>query len=264
MPRSLVRFAPLLLLVFGAAACSGEDDTGEPAATTPPHDRTFLSTEVEGEPIPGGGPLTLTFGTDRISANAGCNTASGTVAFEGDVMQVGQLASTLMGCTGDTAGADQWVDTLLSSNPTWRLDGDTLTLRNADQTVTLLDKKVADPDRPIQGTTWVVTGLITPDAHIRSQALDDAKPTLTIAEDGGLTGTAGCNRMMGTAAVEPGPDSTVITFRAGTTKMMCAPEVMEVETAVLQALDGRTTATVDANQLTLRNDNGHGLTLTAQ
>lgn len=46
--------------------------------------------------------------------------------------------------------------------------------------------------------------------------------------------------------------------------MMCSPEVMEVERAVLATLDGTAQATVDADTLTLRNPNGHGLTLRAR
>ncbi|WP_067835115.1 META domain-containing protein [Nocardia lijiangensis] len=264
MSFSLVRFAPVLLLAFALAACSSGDDSGpaEPAAT--PMGRTFLSTEVQGQAIPGGGPLTLQFADGRVTANAGCNTISGAVTFDDNVLRVEELASTLIGCPGELADADRWVDTLLNSAPTWKLDGDTLTLQNNEQTVTLLDKKVARPDKPLRGTTWVVNGLITPDAHVRSQAIDDAKPTLVIAEDGAVSGSAGCNRLTGTATVEPGQDGEKVTFRLGTTKMMCPPEVMEVETAVLRALDGTTTATIDADVLTLRNDNGHGLTLTAR
>ncbi len=46
--------------------------------------------------------------------------------------------------------------------------------------------------------------------------------------------------------------------------MMCDPVTMEVELAVHAALDGTAQATVDADVLTLRNPNGHGLTLRAQ
>ncbi|MEV6387907.1 META domain-containing protein [Nocardia xishanensis] len=264
MASSLLRFVPVLLLAFGVAACSGGDDTepGEPGAT--PMGRTFLSTQVQGEPIPGGGPLSLRFADGKVIAYAGCNTISGAVTLDDHVLRTEELASTLIGCPGEAADADRWVDTLLTSAPTWKLDGDTLTLRNDEQTVTLLDKKVAQPDKPLRGTTWVVNGLITPDAQIRSQAVVDAKPTLVIAEDGSVSGSAGCNRLTGTVTTEPGQDGEKVTFRLGATKMMCPPEVMEVETVVLRALDGTTTATIDADILTLRNQNGHGLTLTAQ
>ncbi|MET8777933.1 META domain-containing protein [Nocardia sp. NPDC004654] len=264
MPSSLVRLVPVLLLAFGVAACGNGDESGpsEPEAT--PMGRTFLSTEVEGAPIPGGGPLSLQFTDGTVIAYAGCNTISGAVTLDEHVLRVDELASTLIGCPGDLADADQWVDTLLSSAPTWQLDGDTLTLKNNEQTVTLLDKKIAQPDKPLRGTTWVVNGLITPDAQIQSQAIIDAKPTLVIAEDGAVSGSAGCNRLTGTATVEPSHDAAKVTFQVATTKMMCPPEVMEVEAAVLRVLDGQTTATIDADVLTLRNANGHGLTLTAR
>ena len=192
MSALFLRFGPIVLLALSAIAGCSSGDSSSNADKSTPVGRTFVSTRVEGTPIPGGGPLTLTFTGDKL-------------------------------------------------------------------TVTLLDKKVAQPDKPIKGTTWVVTGLITPDAQIRSRTIDEAKPTLTIADDGAVSGTAGCNRMGGKADVA----AADITFHIATTKMLCSPEIMEVEQSVLKALDGKTTATVDAEVLTLRNTNGSGLTLRA-
>ncbi|MEV0292349.1 META domain-containing protein [Nocardia sp. NPDC050710] len=265
MSAHFVRLASILLLALGAAAaCSSDSGSGTDSATPAPTPvgHTYISTGVEGAPIPGGGPLTLTFTTDRITAYAGCNTMSGTMTLDEHTLRVEQLASTLIGCSGETADADEWAHRLLTSAPGWQLDGSTLTLKNNDQTITLSDKKVAQPDKPLKNTTWVVTGLITPDAQIHSQTIEEVKPNLRIAEDGAVSGSAGCNRMTGTATVDP--SGSPVTFQIGTTKMICPPEVMEVEQTVLQALDGKATATVDANLLTLRNDNGYGLTLRAE
>ncbi|MGQ4616250.1 hypothetical protein [Nocardia sp. R7R-8] len=91
-----------------------------------------------------------------------------------------------------------------------------LVLRSPDRTVTLLDKKIARPDTPIKVTPWLVVALITDNSQIRARALDEARPTLVIAEDNGVSGNA-----------------------------------------------GKTTATVDADTLTIRNDNGAGLVLHA-
>ncbi|WP_069165148.1 META domain-containing protein [Nocardia altamirensis] len=274
MSVKLVWFGPVVLLaLLGVAACS-DGDSGSKSTTTSttvsgmpipgggpvPMGRTFISTKVDGTPIPGGGPLTITFKDGRIGADAGCNSHGGAVTFDNNKLTVSGLSSTLMACADDRQGADGWLSGLLDAKPTWQVDGDMLTLQGNNVTVTLQDKKVAQPDKPIKGTTWIVTGLITPDAQIRSQAIDDVKPTLTIAEDGAVSGSAGCNRMIGTAT-GAGAD---LTFQIGTTKMLCGPEVMEVEQAVLKALDGKVTATVDANVLTLRNANGSGLTLRAE
>lgn len=225
--------------------------------------KAYISTEVKGKQIPGGGPLTLTFADDRVTANAGCNTATGPVTLDGGVLTVGQLAMTLMGCPGETDGADGWMDGLLKSAPTWKLDGSTLTLTgNGDGiTVTLLDRKVAAPDKPLTGTTWVVKSLLGKDAQVWSQTLEDVKPTLTIAPDGAVSGSAGCNSMMGRAEIA----GSYVTFQIGTTRMACAPEVMDVERQVLEVLNGKTITTIDSDALTIRNEaSGTGLELRAE
>lgn len=250
----------LALTAVVAAGCSSGGDTDEKPGPTP-MGRSFVSTKVEGLPIPGGGPLNLSFAEQRITSNAGCNTATGPVNLEGHVLTVDQLATTLMGCPDERGQADGWQQGLLESKPSWKLDGDTLTLSGNGSTVTLLDKKIVHPDKPLVGTNWIVTAIITNDAEVRSQTLDEVKPSLLIAPDGAVSGSAGCNRMMGSAQIA-GSD---VTFQIGTTRMACDPQVMEVEQQVLTALDGKTTATIDSDTLTLRNaGNGTGLKLRAE
>ncbi|MBF6088017.1 META domain-containing protein [Nocardia cyriacigeorgica] len=265
MSAHLIRFGAALLLTLAAATACANDDDAEPTGPAPtPMGHTYISTEVEGAPIPGGGPLTLTFAEGRVSASAGCNTHSGAVELDGNTVKVSGLASTLMACPGEKMGADEWLSDLLNASPSWRLDDARLTLEGNNTTVVMMDKEVLLPDRPLRGTPWVVTALLTPDAQIHSQKIYELRPTFTIAEDGTLTGFAGCNRMTGSATITDTPEAADIAFRVATTKMMCDPETMEVEQAVLAALDGTAQATVDADVLTLRNPNGHGLTLRAQ
>lgn len=263
MSATTVRVGITLAIAAGLlAGCSREDKTEHhPAAT--PMGHTFVSIGVEGQQIPGGGPMTLTFAEGKVTASSGCNTATGTVDLAEGILHVDSLASTLMACPDERSQADSWQENVLTSLPKWRLDDATLTLTGKNTTVTLLDKKVAQPDDPLVGTTWIVSALMTPDAQIRSQTLDEVKPTLTIAPDGAVSGSAGCNRITGHATPSPAANGPDVTFRLGTTKMMCAPEIMEVEQAILKALDGKTTATIDADILTLRNTNGFGLTLRA-
>ncbi|MBF6348553.1 META domain-containing protein [Nocardia flavorosea] len=265
MPGRSLRFgAALSLLLLAATACSNDDEPAPAPPGSTPMGHTFISTEVTGTTIPGGGPLTLVFADGRITADAGCNKHSGAVDLRDHVLHVSELASTLAACPGERAGSDAWVGELLRGEPTWELDGHRLTLTGKKTTVVLADKKVVQPDRPIRGTEWTVTTLLTPDARISSRTIDEVRPNLTIAGDGALTGFAGCNRMTGRAEITETPDGAEIAFTAATTRMLCPPEVMEVEQAVLAALDGTAQATVDADTLTLRNPNGHGLTLRAR
>jgi heat shock protein HslJ len=257
----LRRVAGLALLAAALlTACNAE------SASTPNGEdlqgRTFISTEVTGTPIPGGGPLTVEFvEPDRISMTAGCNRGNSTVDLSGGTVVTGPIATTMMACVGDTAGADAWMTSLFEADPAWTLDGDTLTLTTSDTSVTLLDKKVATPDRPITGTTWVVDQLISPSAVTTSVALETAAPTLLIGEDGSVSGSTGCNRMTGTAQVA----GDKVTFGPlATTRMACEPDIAEIERAVLNVLSGETTFTVDGDRARVMQADGDGLGLRAQ
>jgi heat shock protein HslJ len=52
-----------------------------------------------GTPPLEGTTLTLTFGTDQIGGNAGCNSFGGKYTVEGDKITISELLSTLMACT---------------------------------------------------------------------------------------------------------------------------------------------------------------------
>jgi heat shock protein HslJ len=250
-------FPTVLAAALTLAGCSATAGADNPAT---PEGRTFVSVAVDGEQIPGGGPLTVGFDRDRISTFAGCNHGSGTADLA-DGRIVTQLASTMMACPPPLRDADAWVSKFFQAGPSWSLTGDTLTLKTATTTVTMQDKKVVDPDRPLAGTTWEVQSLVSPDAVSTSAALEQSKPVLTIAADGTATGSTGCNRFTGHAQIT----DTVIEFGPLiTTKMACVGEVGDVEQAVLRVLSGTVQSAIDADELRLTRDDGYGLILRAQ
>ncbi|WP_135453768.1 META domain-containing protein [Mycobacterium sp. DL99] len=253
-----MRLFPIALAVLAMAGCS--DNAA--ADDTTLDGRTFVSERVEGDQIPGGGPLTVGFDGNRISTYAGCNHGSGTADLaEGRITT--QLAMTMMACPPPVGDSDAWVSKFFDAKPTWALSGDSLTLRTDAATVTLRDKKVADPDRPLTGTTWQVTSLVSAQAVTTSVALEQSKPTLTIGDDGAVSGSTGCNRITGHATVSGSP--AVIDFGPlATTRMACPPEVAEVEQAVLRVLKGTVQTSVDADELKLSGADGNGLVLRAQ
>ena len=259
----ILRSAALAILAVAAlAGCSNSESATPESPQSDLLGRTFVSTTVEGTPIPGGGPLTVEFSEpNRIAATAGCNRAVGTADFSNGVIVTGPLATTMMACMGDNADSDQWLASFFAAQPSWSLDGNTLTLRTDETTVTLLDRKIAQPDRPLTGTTWVVDTTITPDAVTSSLAIDNAAATLQIADDGTLSGSTGCNSFTGKAEVS----GETITFGPlATTRRACPPDAVEVEQAVLATLTGTATATVESDRLQLMNTNGSGLGLHAQ
>lgn len=246
-----------LAAVLAGCAGNGVNDTVEELAG-----RTFLSTNVQGAQIPGGGPLRLEFAEDfRIIANAGCNTATGTARLESGHIITGELAMTLIGCPPEVAAADQWLNALFAAEPEWTLEDNRLTLRTDNTRVTLTDRRVLHPDRPLVGTEWVAHSIIEGDVVSTSVDLEEARPTLLIDEDGRTTGSTGCNRFNGSARV----DGDEVRFSSlATTRMACPPGLDEVERAVLTALSSATmSVTIEASTLTLINEEGHGLSFRA-
>src|SRR5215207_9987164 len=124
--------------------------------------RTFVSTAVEGFTLVPDTQVTLTFDGDDLTAQGGCNTLGGTWSVEGDVLVVPPMMSTAMACEPSALmDQDTWLNAVLTSKPSVSVDGDTLTITAQGATVTLVDKEVADPDRPLEGTTWTAESLIS-------------------------------------------------------------------------------------------------------
>lgn len=254
----LIQVVPFAVAVLAFMGCSDDAAADEADLTG----RMFVSERVDGEQIPGGGPLTVGFDGSQISTFAGCNRGSGTADLSESRVST-QLAMTMMACPPPVGDSDAWVSKFFDAKPTWSLSGDTLTLRTDAATVTLRDKKVVDPDRPLTGTTWQVTSLVSAQAVSTSVALEQSKPTLRIGDDGAVTGSTGCNRITGHATVSGSP--AIIEFGPlATTRMACAPEVAEIEQAVLRVLKGTVQTAVDSDQLTLSGADGNGLVLRAQ
>lgn len=264
---------PLLSVSLVAALAACGDDTIEPAAgssvettaaTSGPsgslEPRTFVATASTGFTIVEGSTVTLTFEDGRIGANAGCNSMSGGYTLTDGVLTVEPMAMTEMACEPALMEQDATIADLLTSSPTISLEGDTLTIGDETRTMTLLDREVADPDRPLAGTEWTVTTVVTDDAATSGWGEATARLTIDLAE-GATEGTAvveaGCNRGSATVTVAEG----TITFGPlALTKMMCDQAAMELEAAVTATLTGEVAYEIDADQLTLRNGS-NGLVL---
>ncbi|WP_290852096.1 META domain-containing protein [Gordonia sp. (in: high G+C Gram-positive bacteria)] len=246
-----------VLVASTLAGCS-DSDAETPTDPADLSGHTYLSNTVIGAPIPGGGPLVLSFDKNRMSANAGCNGHGGEVTFDGDTMTPGPLAGTMMACAPPHDETDRWVADLFGAPLTWHLDGTELTLSRGDQRVLLTEQQ----NRPITETRWQVTALVKNAGVTSSTVLEQRKPFFRIGTDGKLTGNTGCNSMTGTATVT----GDVVDFSGiATTRMACEPEVAEVEQTVLAALNGPATVTVDGDEMSLTNraDGSVGLRLTA-
>lgn len=111
---------------------------GADAAPTALLGKTYSSTAVTGSPIPGGGPLVVSFpDVGHISLSAGCNRHLGVVEYSGSTLRISMLASTRMACPGARAGADDWVATFTRAPLNWYAVGHALVLSGPTNQVLL-------------------------------------------------------------------------------------------------------------------------------
>lgn len=250
-----------VLLVL--SACAQPQSPGAAGQDGWPTDRTFLATSVteNGAPkaVVDGTQIRVSFGADgRISANAGCNHLGGTARLEaGRLVVDGGLVTTEMGCPQELMAQDAWLADFLSSRPELRLDGDELTLAAETMTMTLLDREVADPDRPLAGTRWVVHTVM--DGETASSTIHPVPAVLTIdASTSSFEATTGCvgGALRGSATVA----GDQVTFTV-TEEQACTGASNPVSDAVRATLSGPVRYEIEADQLRLLRDNGDGIGL---
>ncbi len=248
----------LTVLILAAtaliAACGGGSATPGPTGQTL-DGRTFLSTKVDGPALVAGTTIRITFKDGSVSAQAGCNTMSGSYRIDGSKLAAAQLTTTEMGCAANLMAQDEWVAGLLTG-ATIALDGNTLTLALNGIRVTFVDRVVADPDLPLQSTRWVVDGVI------RGGTVSSMPAGLVASftfGNGMVSIEGGCNTGGGSVKIN---DTTVEFGPVAMSKKACQPPASVVELAVTQVASGTISYRIVADQLTL-DAGGVGLTLRA-
>ncbi|MEV0289918.1 MULTISPECIES: META domain-containing protein [unclassified Kribbella] len=199
---------------------------------------------------------------DVVRAHVGCN-RMGTAVAAGELLADGSLwidglGGTQVGCQPPLRDQEEWLKTFLTSKPSWRLNGDELTLTSGGTTITLLDRKVAEPDFPLDGIRWEVVTTIT-NADVRHHRYHAEQAWITLDGER-LTGWTGCNELSGTIT----RNNTELSFSdVATTAHTCTSETAEVQAAMLATLGPAVSYTIDYNQLTLLAPSGIGLDLKA-
>lgn len=254
--RVLVWTGPLLF----AAAC------GPTTSTSPPLvGRTFLSTTV----TEGGAPralvgtehLQLSFPRDgQLGASAGCNSIGGAYEISDGVLVMSEVSMTEIGCDAERHAQDDWYMGVLTSKPSFVVEGDTIVLDGGGVHIEYLDQEVATPDLELVGPTWTVDTII--DGEVASHAEWPTPATLVFAADGTVDVSTGCNGGTGTYSVSG--DRLTFSDVAVTERGCADPQVQELEAAVLAVVHGPQPVTweITVSRLSLRGQ-GAGLDLRA-
>jgi heat shock protein HslJ len=249
--------ALLVAVITGCSLLPGMGSSPEVAG------HVYLSTSVSvdgiAQPLVEGTQLRISFSTDgMLTASAGCNTFGAMYRIDGGVLAISDGAMTEIGCDPALAAQDDWLFAFLGSQPLISLDGYELVLEDDATVITLLDREVAEPDLPLIGPVWVVTGLVDGDAV--SSIPEGVVASIVFTEDGLAMVNAGCNSGSGAAEIRTGTE-TILFGEIALTRVACQPPASDVETAVLRILNADVVRyAIDATALDL-SIAGYGLQL---
>ena len=252
LSRLLLAVPFLLSACLATGAGSGPDLDG----------RTFLSTDVTdagtSHPLAANTRLRISFSHRQIGLSAGCNSMGGAYVVRNGLLTVTDLTTTDMGCDPDLMDQDTWLADLITSGPTIRLDGNDLRIKGGETVIHLVDREVADPDRPLVGPTWSVVSVISGDAV--SSVPDGVLATLSFTDDGQVLIDTGCNGAGGRYATGDG----TVTFSDIVSELkLCLDDRNAMEVSVMGVLNaGEVTYSIEADMLTL-SAGEHGLQLRA-
>lgn len=206
-----------------------------------------------------------------LVARAGCNEFSGLIMLDDGVLRFERGIVTQMNCGPELSAQEDWLFGFLLSEPRWVVDGDTLTLTSGGTTLVLLDHRLAEPDLPLEGTTWTVESSVRADGDGLRRYGPAGPATLTLD---GTRATGSTGRNFFTATVTR--DDTTLTFTDLTIGAAQAPihpalagrdfsdQAAALERAVLENLRTPLRYAIEANHLQLRGPTRTtGLNLTA-
>jgi heat shock protein HslJ len=241
--RTLVASCGLVLTLGLTGGCGGDngDDSagaGEPAALVDVPWVLSGGLEVEGWER---APPSATFAGETVGGSTGCNRFTGPYTVDGDSLEIGTIASTQIACEPPADAVERGYLDALARVARWRLAGADLVLLDDDDE--LLRFRVASPVGE-----WEATSIQTGTA-LTSPILGSTI-TATFADDGTLTGSAGCNTYSTSFTTDRG--GIVILPPSATKKSCDSPAgVMEQEAAYLAALPTAVHYRLDGGSLAL-------------
>jgi heat shock protein HslJ len=248
----------LSVAILALTACADEGGGGSGGASTDPDDLIGVvwrlddpSIEVLQEGVPDVAVVSLEFADGSVSGRSACNSYFGDYTADDDgSLSFGALGGTEMACEEPLMALEAAYLSALSDVTGFSLDEGALTLRGGEVALTFFEEVPPAP-LPVVGTTWNLTSIYTGDAV--STAIAGSEATMTLMEDGSVTGAASCNRYQGTYAL----DGDRLSFSGlASTKMLCPDDIMNQETIFLEAMAAVEGFSIEGSSLTVTDGAG--------
>jgi heat shock protein HslJ len=193
--------------------------------------------------------VTLEFGEDGTAFGSdGCNRFSTTYAQRRDSLTFEQpMASTMMACAEPVMEQATAYMAVLAATTSFSGGARELVLMDGDDEI-LATFVILSQD--LAGTAWDVISYNNGREAVVGVLLG-SQITASFADDGMVSGNAGCNRYFASYAVD---GKAIEIGPAGTTRMACADPagVMEQESQYLAALESAATYSIQGNMLEMR------------
>lgn len=209
---------------------------------------TWLLEDLDGTAPVDGHAASVHFAEDgAVHGSGGCNRFSGTYEISDGTLTIGELPTTMMACSDDVMAVESAFLTALAGASGFAVDGETMTLTD-EAGVTL--GTFSAQSQELAGSQWAVTAYNDGTTAVVS-LIEGTEANLSFADDGTLSGTAGCNQVIGSYTAG---DGTITFDPLATTQMACpTPEgVMEQEAAIVAALESAATYSIEGDVLEMR------------
>jgi len=203
-----------------------------------------------------GTDITLEFGEDgRLGGSGGCNNYFASYELDGEKLTVGPAGSTMMAGPEDVMAQESAFLGLLGSVAGYQIEGDRLTLTDADgREILVFSEAVPPADRLLTGTNWVLDSYNNGNEAVVS-VISGTEITAVFDEDGRVAGSAGCNNYFASYELD---GEKLSVGMPGSTRMIAAEPkgIMEQESTFLSVLESVAGYEIDGNSLTLQNSSG--------
>ncbi|WP_410788343.1 META domain-containing protein [Kribbella sp. C-35] len=216
-----------------------------------PIGKTYLSvaaTEdgVEKELVPGTRVRVTVRKNGIFVARAGCNELIGAIQVDDGVLRFELQMQTQMGCGPELEAQDDWLAELLTHQSDCTVDGDTLTLTSGGTTLVLLERSLANPNFPLEGSTWNVESVVRGEVFEHFPLVGAAGLIINGTQ---VTGSTGSSSFTATVSRD---ESTLVFSELTVVTTHPTGRAADLEHAILENLRTPLTYAIESNRMALR------------